>query len=45
MTVNPDGSPSTPTGTSASANYVVYTYGADNTATMSGSETASSNGS
>ena len=28
-----------------SANYVVYTYGADNTATMSGSETASSNGS
>ncbi|MDP9983395.1 branched-chain amino acid transport system substrate-binding protein [Pseudarthrobacter oxydans] len=29
----------------SSANYVVYTYGADNTATMSGSETASSNGS
>ena len=29
----------------SSANYVVYTYGADNTATMSGSETAGSNGS
>lgn len=29
----------------SSANYVVYTYGADNTATMSGSETASSTGS
>lgn len=29
----------------SSANYVVYTYGADNTATMSGSETASSSGS
>ncbi|WP_354172458.1 ABC transporter substrate-binding protein [Arthrobacter sp. UYEF36] len=29
----------------SSANYVLYTYGADNTATMSGSETASSNGS
>ena len=29
----------------SAANYVVYTYGADNTATMSGSETASSNGS
>lgn len=28
----------------SSANYVVYTYGADNTATMSGSETAGSNG-
>lgn len=28
-----------------SANYVVYTYGADNKATMSGSETASSGGS
>ncbi|WP_354349902.1 ABC transporter substrate-binding protein [Pseudarthrobacter sp. PvP090] len=27
------------------ANYVIYTYGADNTATMSGSETASSSGS
>jgi branched-chain amino acid transport system substrate-binding protein len=27
------------------ANYVVYTYGADNTATMSGSETAGSSGS
>lgn len=29
----------------SSANYVVYTYGADNTATMSGSETAGSTGS
>jgi branched-chain amino acid transport system substrate-binding protein len=29
----------------SSANYVVYSYGADNRATMSGSETASSNGS
>jgi branched-chain amino acid transport system substrate-binding protein len=28
----------------SSANYVVYTYGPDNTATMSGSETASSSG-
>jgi branched-chain amino acid transport system substrate-binding protein len=28
----------------SSANYVVYTYGADNTATMSGNETASSSG-
>jgi branched-chain amino acid transport system substrate-binding protein len=29
----------------SSANYVVYTYGADNTATMTGKETASSSGS
>ena len=29
----------------SAANYVVYTYGADSTATMSGSETASSSGS
>ncbi len=29
----------------SSANYVVYTYGPDNTATMSGNETASSSGS
>ena len=35
----------TTNGDVSTANYVVYTYGADNTATTSGSETASSNGS
>ena len=45
MTANPGRIAFDANGDVTSANYVVYTYGADNTATMSGNETASSSGS